>query len=324
VELRRAKIPDVIRWPIGTPRYRRALRRLFARRVTISIPTVKDNTEALSILHNLRLLINEPRMDVAFDFVECRELSQQAIAFLGGLARAIQRSRGIVRFKWDTCRPRVIRMFRASGFTVSFKGPPAHPGPHVVPYREYLSADPNAVLDYLTNSWLSPEWISLTPGFRQALISVVLEIYLNAFEHADSPIGVLTCGLHDETKEIVRLVVMDFGVGIPHRVRAFTKRPSLRASTTMKWAFASGTTTSPKPDTARGVGLDLLRQFVRLNKGYLRVYSHEGFAEVKSKSERFMNRGIPFHGTLVDIMFRCDRFHYGFASELDEVPEPNF
>jgi len=311
---------DVLSWPPDTPTYQKAIRRLFRRQIRVLVPTIPDNFFGLDLLPDLRRKVNEPRLDVLFDFSDCKHLSQQAIAFLGGLARLVEGSRGTADFAWKTCRPKILRVLQANGFTNMFHGPIGVAGAHSVPYREYKRADPDSVVAYLGNSWLAPEWLSLTPALREALVAVVLEIYLNAFEHSQSPIGVLTCGHHDEARRTLRLIVMDFGVGIPDRVRMFTSRPTLRASTTMKWAFTPGATTNPIRDTIRGMGLHLLKEFVRLNHGELRVFSQEGLAAVKGTRERFVNRLVPFQGTLVDIMFRCDDRRYGFASELAEQP----
>ena len=116
---------------------------------------------------------------------------------------------------------------------------------------------------------------------------------------------------------------MDFGVGIPSNVRFFFKDDPraqfFSAANCIKWAFLRGTTTKPN-GTSRGMGLDLLKEFVKINKGKLEIFSHEGYALIDETQEIFMNRQTFFEGTLVNISFRCDESYYRFASEVPEEP----
>src|SRR5262249_43045442 len=153
--------------------------------------------------------------------------------------------------------------------------------------------DPVAVGRYLRESWLGPDWIHMTAALQEAMAVHVMEVYLNAFEHGNSPIGVVSFGEYQPTSQKLRLAVMDFGVGIPQNVRAFTNRLALRASTAMKWAFEVGTTTKPLAGASRGMGLDLLRQFVQLNRGELKVFSYEGAAVFRGSQARFTNVEAP-------------------------------
>ncbi|MBS9383808.1 MAG: hypothetical protein HEQ24_06035 [Dolichospermum sp. BR01] len=49
--------------------------------------------------------------------------------------------------------------------------------------------------------WLGKGWINISPRLQDAIPAVsvaiagkVVEIYFNAFEHSNSPIGVFSCG----------------------------------------------------------------------------------------------------------------------------------
>lgn len=87
----------------------------------------------------------------------------------------------------------------------------------------------------------------------------------------------------------------------------------------LKWAFQRGTTTKPN-GTSRGMGLDLLKEFVKINKGKLEIFSHEGYAIIDSKREEFLNRSTFFEGTLANITFICDESYYHLASEALGAP----
>jgi hypothetical protein len=89
----------------------------------------------------------------------------------------------------------------------------------------------------------------------------------------------------------------------------------------LKWAFQPGTTTNPN-GVGRGLGLDLLKEFVKINKGRFEVFSHDGYVLIDETQEAYWNRQTFFEGTLVNITLRCDESYYRLASEA--VDEPLF
>jgi len=123
----------------------------------------------------------------------------------------------------------------------------------------------------------------------------------------------------------LNLTIVDFGVGIPSNVRLFKAhefRPDqLQATNCMKWAFQEGTSTKQGSSAEpRGLGLDLLRDFVIQNRGRLEMFSHEGYALITDGKISFTERSKFFEGTLVNISLRCDESYYCLASEVDKEP----
>jgi len=70
----------------------------------------------------------------------------------------------------------------------------------------------------------------------------------------------------------------------------------------------------------RGMGLDLLREFIRLNKGRLEVFSHDGYAKIDEKEEKYETRNSMFEGTILNISLQCDDRHYCFTTEVPSTP----
>jgi hypothetical protein len=168
-------------------------------------------------------------------------------------------------------------------------------------------------------------WVNVSPGLGNAIVGNMAEIYLNAFEHGQSQIGVFACGQHFPKNRELNLTIVDFGVGIPSNVRSFKASKfapeALAAAHCMEWAFQSGTSTK-QGDTfvPRGVGLDLLHGFVRQNGGRLEMFSHEGYALIADGKISFAERSKFFEGTLVNISLKCDEKYYCLASEIDNEP----
>ncbi|MEK7841063.1 MAG: ATP-binding protein, partial [Deltaproteobacteria bacterium] len=275
------------------------------------------------VLFNLWNQVNNNNQDVTFEFSGCKFLRHNAVAFLGGLTRLIQVRGGIVRFALDTIQRKVKANLEQNGFfsTLGFGGAPWTG--NSIPYREDSYQDKVILDDYLKTNWLGRGWVHVSEMLKDAIVGRVWEIYANAFEHGKSQVGIFSCGQHYPIHHELKLTVVDFGVGIPSNVRLFFKHDpraqSLSAANCLKWAFQRGTTTKPN-GTSRGMGLDLLKDFVKVNKGRLEIFSHEGYVIIDGEREQFVNRTTFFEGTLVNITFVCDESYYHLAKEVVEEP----
>ena len=231
--------------------------------IELLVPTVNDfDASDFDRLFGLWSDCQGAGRDVTLNFSRCSFLRQNAVAFLGGLIRLVEHRGGRARVDWSTLRPDVGRNLAKNGFRDIFGERTDHGLGETIPYREDREADKEALMDYLKNLWLGREWVSVSSALRDAIVGVVYEIYANAFEHAESPIGLFSCGQHFWNRKELRLTVVDFGIGIPANVRRFASNDTLSADKTMEWAFMAGTTTKPN-GMGRGMGLDLLREFVR-------------------------------------------------------------
>ncbi len=181
------------------------------------------------------------------------------------------------------------------------------------------------VFDFLKSQWLGRGWAHVSAALRDAIAGMVWEIYANAFEHARSPVGIFSCGQHFPSSQELKLTVVDFGFGIPYNVRSFFKKcrkaGAFDAANCLKWVFQSGTTTNPV-GTGRGMGLDLLKEFVKINHGRLEIFSHNEYGLIDEYQEVFIDRDTYFRGALFNITFRCDESYYQFAH--DKMDEPLF
>jgi hypothetical protein len=294
----------------------------------VSVPTLNDKGWHFDQLFGLWRDLAQDRVAVRFDFSDCRFLRQNAVAFLGGLVRLIEYRGGCVDFAWDTLQPDVRANLAQNGFMEAFGGPGRSWSGNSIPFREDPCQNPapaqrcRLVQRFLSDQWLGRGWVSVSPGLSNAIVGQMAEVYMNAFEHSGSRIGVFSCGQHLPRNRELNLTVVDFGVGIPGNVRLFKADDfgpeRLSAAKCMEWAFQRGTTTKPgKPGPGpRGIGLDLLREFVQQNGGRMEMFSHEGYVCVAGGRVSFAERLVFFEGTLVNISLRCDESYYCLASEL--------
>lgn len=292
----------------------------------VPVHRLDDNTSDFIKLSVMRGVIERSQnKNIILDFTECSFLRHPAVAFIGGLIRHAASLGKTVTIDWPTVRQHVRNNLAQNGFASMFGDTDAI-GPwrgNSIPYREDHLEDGPAVMEYLQTSWLGRKWVNVSDELASAIQGKVWEIYANCFEHSRSKVGVFTCGQHYPNEKRLGLCVIDFGVGIPHKVRSFLRKPHLRPEEALKWAFRSGTSTSSDKRKGRGIGLNLLKEFVELNDGQLSIYSDGGHARVTGGGEVFRRVSSPFQGTIVDIRFICDEDRYALASEV-VPPEPLF
>ncbi len=291
----------------------------------IQIPTLNDGPHDFARLFGIWNEANGYFADIRFDFSHCGFLRPNAVAFLGGLARLVDSRLGSVAFDWSTLHKSWVKTtIRQNGFASIFGDASAPWDGTSIPYREDREFLPDAVAEYLAENWLGKGWVHthVSEALKNAIVERVMELYVNAFEHSHSQIGVFSCGQYFPQLNELHLALVDFGVGIPANVRGYLKkvRPDLpaerlKAGDCLRWAFQRMTTTRPG-STSRGVGLDLLKSFIRVNGGTMQVFSNDGFAEVTADNEVYESFSPTFEGTVFHIKLICDERYYYLAGEV--------
>jgi hypothetical protein len=290
----------------------------------IHIPTLTDSDSDCELLFDIARRVRALKgKDVVFDFSNCMSMMQNTVAVLGGLAKLAQHFGNDVEFAWDTLLPKARQTMEMSGLMTFLGQETTTQSRTAVPFRHDEVLVEDDLVHYLYDSWIGAGRVLLSDPLKDAIIGKVLEIYVNAFDHGHSPVGVFTAGQYDARRKVLKLSTVDFGIGIPDTVRALGFKDWKKSGAeTMRWAFKRGNSTRPeRKNLARGLGLDLLREFVRINKGELKIYSHDGQAVV-NQLENFTSREPKdvFPGTLVNITFSCDKIFYRLASERPDKP----
>src|SRR5262245_50688726 len=124
--------------------------------------------------------VNDDTLAVRFDFSRCRFLAQNAVAFLGGLARLVNARNGRCSFDWNSLDGRVLTNVRQNGFVSAMAGQHGGWDGNSIPYREDQRADPAALMEFLQSRWLGRGWVHVSQGLCDAVVGKVYEIYANA------------------------------------------------------------------------------------------------------------------------------------------------
>jgi len=298
--------------------------------IKLDIPTINDGSADFDKLFKLWNVAKGYSLDITFDFSTCNFLRPNAVAFLGGLARLVESRQGRVTFDWNTANDKILAILRQNGFARAFGYTGVLGGPgNSIPYREdqtqsiHASDVKDDIIDCLTYEWLGHGWVNVSPKLRNVIVGRVWEIYANAFMHADSVIGVFSCGQFFWRMGLLKLAVVDFGVGIPARVREFFKDYPLSgqfaSAACLRWAFLPGNSTISE-GTGRGIGLDMLKEFVYVNHGKLEIYSEDAYALITNRKELYRKRPSFFEGTVVNITLLCDEKFYHLIDEGPSGP----
>ncbi|WNZ47523.1 ATP-binding protein [Leptolyngbya boryana CZ1] len=278
--------------------------------VLLRVPTINDEPADFINLFGLWQTIKTSKSsEVIFNFSSCRFLRQNAVAFLGGLARHIEARGGKAIFDWDSLRGDIQGNLEQNGFCAAFGGQARGWQGNSIPYREDPQDNLDGIVNYLESDWLGRDWVKTDDDIKNQIVCTVLEIYSNAFEHGRSQIGVFSCGQRYPGLNLLKLTAIDFGVGIPLNVRQFLQKPTMQAEDALRWAFQPGKTTRQN-GMPGGTGLDMLRSFIKEKKGKIEIYSHDGYVLIDETQDFYGSAPTYFDGTLINITVQCDPIYY--------------
>ncbi len=152
----------------------------------------------------------------------------------------------------------------------------------------------------------------LTKRFQQSLF----EIFQNAAIHSRSISGIFTCGQFFPQKHRLDFTIADAGVGIRDNIRQYTGNTKMSSCAAIKWALTEGNTTKTGNQPG-GLGLKLLKDFIRMNEGKLQIISRSGYYEFSATGDNCKKLDHDFPGTCVNIEINTqDTNSYYLKSEL--------
>lgn len=153
-------------------------------------------------------------------------------------------------------------------------------------------------------------------NFHKALHFAVREMVENAFEHGRTD-HCYMCAYSVPTKNVVRLCIMDTGIGIPNSMRLSSQYNNL-SSDVEAVELASRYGVSSK-STDRGIGLYILRDVVEKNEGTLSILSGKALVEISSQVECH-ELSTDFPGTIIKLFLKTKKnFYYIDRGSWEEL-----
>jgi hypothetical protein len=161
-------------------------------------------------------------------------------------------------------------------------------------------------IDYVRNEMLSkPNFPKHSKMLGKKINESIFELFENARTHGHCK-NIYTCGQIIKEDGATRLdfTIVDMGKTIKLNVNQYLGQDYSGADA-IEWAIQSGHTTKTG-DVSGGLGLDIIFEFIKLNKGKIQIVSSDGFLEFQHGNFEKKTFEKPFMGTIANIEFNLD------------------
>lgn len=173
-------------------------------------------------------------------------------------------------------------------------------------FREYVSTE------FLNRSELP----AMSKGLHKKMMEIMLELFNNAQIHSETE-HIYTCGQFFRNRHTIAFCIVDTGIGFKQRFINRFKKDDVNSVDVIRWAIGDKNTT--KQNVSGGLGLAILSEFIKRNKGKLQIISYDGFYETNGTGETVETFDKCFPGTIVNVEFRTDDpCNYSLVSESNK------
>lgn len=251
--------------------------------------------------------------EIALDFSGCSWFDANLCAPLGAIAARLRSEGRIVKIMG--LPGKVEQILKKNSFLSNFGASlETDVNRTTMQFSRFEPSQSSEFLEYIHTHFKGKGIPKMTDRLRGKFEENILEIFDNAVSHSETKHGIFVCGQFFPNSKRLDFSVVDMGVGIRHNV--FTKRRlDLTAEKAIEWAL-TGTNTTRTGSIPGGLGLKLLREFIKLNKGRIQIISDAGYLETSEDKVRTQVLDAPFPGTLVNVEINtADKASYRLASE---------
>jgi hypothetical protein len=244
-----------------------------------------------------------------------RWFSANLTAALGGILDKLSLG-SFNQIRFTHLDPNIRTILEKNNF-LAYYGYPNTPDSHhtTIKYMKLKPSDGQFFNHYVVHQLLSrPELPLLSLALREKITEAIYEIFVNAQMHSNTEF-IYTCGQFYPKKNRLEFTITDTGIGFMDKVNQRFST-NLSAIEAIKWAVQDRHTT--KQNVTGGIGLALLRDFVKLNKGRMQIVSGQGYYEYGAAGEIARSMAYPFPGATINLQFCTDDLNqYALQSEID-------
>lgn len=254
---------------------------------------------------------------IALDFRQTNWFEANLSAVLGSLLN--YHLEKLNTFTFENLSTKVSNVLKRNHFLSNFGDLPINDYyKTTIQYRKFKTTEENYFKEYLDNELLSKEEMpGMSALLRKKINESIFEIFNNAAIHGDCK-NVFTCGQYYPTNNRLDFTIVDLGKTIKTGVNNFLKK-NLSGIECIVWAVEEGNTTKRRTIPG-GLGLSLIRGFLKINGGMIQIISADGYWEqrINSVDKKALPKNFP--GTIVNLEFNLiDKAQYFLASEtIDE------
>lgn len=243
-----------------------------------------------------------------------RWFSANMCASLGAILDLFQNNYNEITFKINSND--IERILMKNNFLAHFGYSKLEDNHHTtIKYLKMKPSDGKYFKSYIINDLLGRgELPKMSIAAKNKIAEAIYEIFVNAQIHSETE-NIYTCGQFFPNKDKIEFTIVDTGIGFRERfIKRFNR--DISSSKAIYWATQDKNTT--KTDISGGIGLALLKDFTKKNKGKIQIISDQGFYELSKKEETIKEFNGSFPGTIVNLQFRTDdKTTYYSKSEIN-------
>lgn len=272
--------------------------------------------EELIKIYNDLSVIDEQR--VLFDMTKTQFIAANLFSVLGCILHTLSMENSLT-FTFRNIHPKIKNVMQRNGFSKIFRlDTIKDPNNTTIEYKIFNATTENLVefekytILNIINRNDMPEMSALV---RDRIVDNILEIFNNVIDHAETS-KAFVCGQYFVSKKKLVITITDIGKTIKENVTEYLSEPPYQA---IKWAIVPGNSTK-STSAPGGLGISMLLDFLKLNKGLFTLISANECLEINEKGERFIELKNSFPGTIVSITFNMnDDFSYILNSEKEDA-----
>lgn len=280
---------------------------LLGKKKSILIPSIPyENADRIELLFKaISDFWNEPK-SIELDFQECDYIGANGIAALSMFKRERDRC-GLQTFcKLPASNSKVVGPLEKFGFVDLFSLVQSVPldSHDAIPIFLVENFEAEKVLEHI--DYQLTKQANQLPRMNEMLAKEtrrsLFELIANIFEHSESSIGGVFTGQFHVRHAEFQICICDCGVGVSKRV--MRKKPDITScSNALLWAVEGGNSTKDS-GIPGGLGLHLLRDFVKVNEGLFRLCANNGVVSEIAGSQTAYDHDFSFPGTLIELRLK--------------------
>jgi hypothetical protein len=184
-----------------------------------------------------------------------------------------------------------------------------------IQYNRFERKDDRYFGAYIERHFKTKAIPKMSPALCKKFWESIFELFSNAVIHSETEMGIFTCGQYFPRRDRINFAIADLGIGIRSNLLK-KRRLDLSAEEAINWAM-EGRNTTKTGSIPGGLGLKLLREFIKLNQGSIQVVSDTGYWGQRvdgTLDKRLLPHSFP--GTVVNIEINtADTDSYTLSSE---------
>lgn len=284
-------------------------------RAEIALSQIRSDFQGFSTLVNLsERIISMKYNSIVLDLKNANWVDANMCAPMGAILYRASRQSNMVQF--ENIPIEVKRIFQKNGF-LSHYGHSRKPDEWgtTIQYQRFEPKDDRFFSAYIAHHFKNKAIPEMSTALRKKFWESIFELFSNAVIHSETKMGIFTCGQFFPRKDHILFTIADLGIGIPQTLLN-KKGIILNPEDAIGWAMEGRNTTKTGPIPG-GLGLKLLRDFIRVNGGRIQAVSVSGYWEQCTDGSVIKKTlDYPFPGTVVNIEINtADSHSYILSNE---------